>query len=167
MWGHQNRKALLEQSGSFVYALKQLEMGLRPRFIEACAQGGMTYAQYTALSVLKQRPGITSSELARRTFVTAQSMAATVDPLLELGLVRRERDSAHARRMQLHLTPAGEQKLEELSPPIRTLEESLLADLDESERTRFADYLRRCRRTLADTAHRGLPQESTPRTDPT
>lgn len=145
----------MEQPGSFVYAVKQLEMGLRPRFIEACARGGMTTAQYTVLTVLKHRPGITSSELARRTFVKAQSMAATIEPLLERSLVRREQDSTHGRRMLLSLTPAGEQRIVELSPPIDELETLLLADLDEEERHRFADYLRRCRHALA-----GTPQQN-------
>ncbi|UOQ57368.1 MarR family transcriptional regulator [Leucobacter allii] len=138
----------MEQSGSFVYLIKQLEMGLRPRFIEACAEGGMTYGQYTALTVLRHRPGITSSELARRSFVRAQSMAATVDPLLEAGLVRREQDPAHARRMLLFLTPEGERTIDRLSPSVDRLEEQLLGDLDESERQLFASLLRRCRHAL-------------------
>ncbi len=144
----------MEQSGSFVYLIKHLEMGLRPRFIEACAQGGMTYAQYTALTVLRHRPGITSSELARRSFVRAQSMAATVDPLLESGFVRREQDPAHARRMLLFLTPQGERKIDELSPSIDSLEELLLGDLDAEERKQFAGFLRRCRHAMDGADYR-------------
>lgn len=144
----------MEQPGSFVYIIKHLEMGLRPRFIEACARGGMTYAQYTALTVLQHRPGITSSELARRSFVRAQTMAGTIDPLLEAGLVRREQDPAHARRMLLFLTPEGERMIDELSPPIDELEELFLSELDDEERKRFADYLRRCRHALDSTDYR-------------
>lgn len=144
----------MEPFGSFVYAIKQLELGLRPRFLEASAAAGMTGAQYTALTVLQRRPGITSSELARRSFVRAQTMAATIDPLLDQALVRRELDPTHARRKLLFITEAGEEMIHRLSPPIRDLEELLVAELSPEEREQFADYLRRCRHALGAAGHR-------------
>ena len=137
-----------EAHGSYVYVIKQLDLALRPRFAEACATEGLTLAQYTALTVLKRLPGITSSELARRSFVRAQTMATTLDPLLESGFVRRESDPGHGRRMLLFLTERGDEVVARLSPEIETLEELLVSDLDEDERSRFADYLRRCRHAM-------------------
>lgn len=144
----------MDSLGGFVYVIKQLELGLRPRFLEACQAGGLTGAQYTALTVLQARPGITSSELARRSFVRAQTMAATVDPLLDAGLVRREADPAHARRMLLFLTPAGERRIAEMSPPIVELEQLLVSGLSDDEQSQFADLLRRCRQALDAAGHR-------------
>jgi DNA-binding MarR family transcriptional regulator len=142
------------QRGRSVYVVKQLELALRPRFLAACAQAGMTGAQYTALTVLRRRPGITSSELARRSFVRAQTMAATIDPLLEAGLVRRERDPLHGRRMLLSLTDSGAQTLAQLDPQVAQVEELMLADFDEEERATFERLLRRARRAL-DEGERG------------
>lgn len=138
----------MESHGSFVYVIKQLELALRPRFVDACAEAGMTAAQYTALTVLRRRPGTTSSELARRSFVRAQTMAATIDPLLEAGLVRRERDPRHARRMLLHLTAEGERAVDELAPRVDAIEDLLLTGFAPPEREQFAEYLRRARHAI-------------------
>lgn len=142
------------QRTNVVYVIKQLELALRPRFLAACAEAGMTGAQYTALTVLERRPGITSSELARRSFVRAQTMAATVDPLLDAGMVRRERDPQHGRRMLLFLTDAGAQAIAALDPQVAQVEELLLADFDEQERAAFTDLLRRARLALDEYDHR-------------
>jgi len=136
-----------ERAG-FTYVIKQLELALRPRFLEACARGGLTGAQFTALTVLHRRPGTTSSELARRSFVRAQTMAAIVDPLMESGLVRREQDPSHRRRWLLFLTERGERVVARLSPDIAAIEEEMLGGLSEAERRQLADLLDRCRRNL-------------------
>jgi len=145
------------QRSTIVYVVKQLELALRPRFLAACAEAGMTGAQYTALTVLERRPGITSSELARRSFVRAQTMAATIDPLLEAGLVRREPDPEHGRRMLLFLTEAGAAAIETLDPQVAGVEELMLADFDADERATFADLLRRARVSLDERGHRAPP----------
>lgn len=149
----------MERHNNFVYMIKQLELGLRPRFFEACAAADLTAAQYTALTVLERRSGITSSELARRSFVRAQTMAATIDPLLEAGYVRRERDPLHGRRILLSLTEKGLDAVARATPRFDALEELLVSDLDEKERAAFADYLRRCRTALDEAGHR-VPVES-------
>ncbi|WP_159500494.1 MarR family winged helix-turn-helix transcriptional regulator [Microbacterium sp. 18062] len=146
-----------QQHGNFVYVVKQLELALRPRFLAACAAAGMTAAQFTALTVLERRPGITSSELARRSFVRAQTMAATVDPLLEAGLVRRERDPEHGRRILLFLTDAGAAAVTGLKPQVAAVEDLMLADFDDDERAVFGELLRRARRALDDRGHRAPP----------
>ncbi len=136
---------------NFTYVIKQVELALRPHFNAVCANAGLTPAQYTALTVLARRPGLTSSELARRSFVRAQTMAATIEPLLGDRLVRREQDPTHQRRMLLDLTPKGEALLEEMSPAIRAVEDLIVAEIDENARADFAHYLRSARRSL-DTA---------------
>jgi DNA-binding MarR family transcriptional regulator len=145
------------QRGRSVYVVKQLELALRPRFVAACAQAGMTAAQYTALTVLHRRPGITSSELARRSFVRAQTMAATIDPLLEAGLVQRQRDPLHGRRMLLSLTESGADTLARLDPQVAQVEELMLAGFTEDERATFERLLRRARRALDEGEHRPGP----------
>jgi DNA-binding MarR family transcriptional regulator len=147
------------QRGRSVYVVKQLELALRPRFLAACAQVGMTGAQYTALTVLRRWPGITSSELARRSFVRAQTMAAIIDPLLEGGLVRRERDPGHGRRILLFLTGVGDQTLSRVDPQVAQVEELMLGDFNDEERATFEDLLRRARYAL-DEAEHGPAQEA-------
>lgn len=132
------------------YVIKQLDLALRPRLADACQTGGLSSAQYTALSVLTRRPGITSSELARRSFVRAQTMATTLDPLLEAGLIRRERDPGHGRRRLLFLTDAGRERITGVTPAVGALEDEMVAGLSSAERDQLGDLLRRCRNALSD-----------------
>lgn len=148
------------ERGHSVYVVKQLELALRPRFLAACAQVGMTAAQYTALTVLRRRPGTTSSELARRSFVRAQTMAATMDPLLDAGLVRRERDPMHGRRILLSLTSAGLETLARLDPQVAQVEALMLADFDDDERATFERLLHRARRSLENRGQEPTPMVS-------
>lgn len=139
----------MESHASWIYVIKQLELALRPRLGEVCARAGLSAAQYTALTVLERRPGITSSELARRSFVRAQTMAATLDPLLDAGLVRRERDADHARRMSVFLTSEGAEVIAGIAPEVARIEELLLDDLSAREREQFIELLHRARKSIA------------------
>ncbi|MEO9247440.1 MarR family transcriptional regulator [Citricoccus nitrophenolicus] len=137
--------------GWFIYTIKQLEMGLRAPLEQAAQRGaGLTTAQYTALSVLDRWPGTTSSDVARRSFVRAQSMAETMTPLIESGYVRRERDPENGRRFPLYLTAKGHEVLESVREPVSALERDLLAALPPSERGQFATFLRACRAALPE-----------------
>ena len=137
--------------GSFLYVIKQIELALRPRFMEACAARGISGAQYTALTVLDRHPGITSSDLARRSFVRAQTMATTLDPLIELGFVARVQDPEHGRRILLYLTPRGARAIADLTPLIDALEGEMLDGFSDEERVLFSDFLRKSRHNLTDS----------------
>lgn len=140
------------EPGSLIYALKQLDTILRPRFMQVCSDHGLTAAQYTALTVLSRRPALTSSELARRSFVSAQSMAETLEPLLERGLVTRAPDPDHARRMLLELTASGESVIEDASPDVSDLEESMVVGLSREDRIQLENLVRTCRRALDNSS---------------
>ena len=142
-----------EQAG-FIYIIKQLELGLRPRLFDACAASGLTGAQYTALTVLTRRSGITGAELARRSFVRAQTMSTTLQPLLDAGLVRREHDEADHRRIRLYITEKGSEAIAVLYPRVMDIEELLVSQLTKKERRQFAEYLRKCRSALDLVGHR-------------
>jgi len=144
----------MEQRFNFTYAVKRLELALRPRFNAACASAGMTPAQYTAMTVLRSLPGLPSSELARRSFVRAQTMAMTLDPLLEAGYIRREQDPNHARRMLLHLTDAGADVLRRAEPEFNAFEDLIVSELTPEEQETFARLLRRVRKTIDAHGHR-------------
>lgn len=135
-----------------VYVIKQIELVLRPQFIALCRSVGMTAPQYTALTVLLRRPGITSSELARRSFVRAQTMAMTLEPMLEAGHVRREPDPANGRRMRLFLTESGRTTIRTLSGALSELEDTLVEGFSDREREQFAEFLRRANLNLANAA---------------
>lgn len=137
-------------SGWFIYTVKQIELGLRVPTEEVAQQAGLTAAQFTALAVLERWPGITSSELARRSFVRAQTMAENIAVLLEAEYIRRERDPENMRRFRLYLTDTGHATLRSARSAMDELEDKLLAAFTPQERKDFARYLRTARRALRD-----------------
>lgn len=131
-----------QAEGWYIYMFKLLGSGLHTPFERVLRQYGFTPAQYTALSVLQARPGITSSELARRSFVRAQSMAETVGVLLEYGLVRREQDPTNAGRLLLFITEAGEESMEQVKQDVHDLQSLLLQGIEPDRLDALADCLR-------------------------
>lgn len=131
-----------------IYLIKQVELGVRRPFMDVVNVHGMNFAQYTALTVLFRLPGLTSSELARRSFVRAQTMAETITVLIEGGLVRRERDPDHGRQMLLYITDAGIDRISAMADDVRSVEDDMLRDLTDAEVDQFRSYLRRCRDAL-------------------
>jgi DNA-binding MarR family transcriptional regulator len=135
---------------SLLYAVKQVELAVRAHLDELLRPSGTTVLQYTALTVLARRDGLTSAELARNAFVTPQSMGDLVTALERRDLVTRHRDPRHARRLLISLTPAGQELLERMESQVRALEERMLDGLTAGERAELRDYLNRCRSALAD-----------------
>jgi len=135
---------------SLLYAVKQVELAVRAHLDELLRPSGTTALQYTALTVLARRDGLTSAELARNAFVTPQSMGDLVTALERRDLVSRHRDPRHGRRLLISLTPAGQELLTRVEAQVRALEERMLADLTADERADLRDYLNRCRSALAD-----------------
>ena len=135
--------------GYLIYLVKQIEMGIRRPFEDLMGGYGISPAGYTALTVLQTRPGITSSELARRSFVRAQTMAETVTALTEAGLVRREQDPAHGRQILLYITDTGLERVADLSADVTHLESQMIEGLVGNEPAQLVHALRACRDALS------------------
>lgn len=120
-------------STSLLYLLKRTELAVRARLEELLKPAGITALQYTALTVLERRDGITAAQLARDSFVTAQSMADMVRALESRGLVRRELNPANRRERLILLDDPGRRLLAECAAPARALEERMVADMSAEE----------------------------------
>ena len=139
----------VKPSPSLLYAVKQVELAVRAHLDELLRPAGITALQYTALTVLDRRAGLTTAELARNSFVTPQAMGDLVTALERRSLIERHHDPAHRRRLLISLTPAGQELLAEFAERVRALEERMVAGLTPEERTKFATYLNRSRAALA------------------
>jgi DNA-binding MarR family transcriptional regulator len=133
---------------SLFYLVKQVELVVRARLDELLEPHGLTTLQYTALTVLDRHPGITSAELARNSFVRAQTTAQMVGTLESLGLLSRERDEASKRQNRLTLTEEGRAIVRGLRQPAAELEQSMIAGLDADTVAVIRDGLRAFRLAL-------------------
>ncbi|MEV0731580.1 MarR family winged helix-turn-helix transcriptional regulator [Polymorphospora sp. NPDC051019] len=97
---------------------------------------GLTTRKYGLLGHIRGRPGISFSELARRSRITVQSAHTAVATLVAAGLVEDSTAQAGA-ASTLRVTPSGEAVLARAAEAVATLDARLSADLPE-----VADALR-------------------------
>lgn len=133
---------------TLLYLIKQVELAVRARLDDMFRPAGLTALQYTAMTVLEGHPDLTASQLARRSFVTAQSMADMVTALLERELIERHRDPADRRRLVLALTRAGYRVLDEFRPKVADLEAEMLSGLTGDQAAALRSAIIACRTAL-------------------
>ncbi|MFB7088494.1 MarR family winged helix-turn-helix transcriptional regulator [Streptomyces sp. NPDC056296] len=136
-------------SPSLLYLVKRTELAVRARLDELLKPAGITALQYTALTVLERHDGISAAQLARDSFVTAQTMADMVRTLENRGLIRREPNPDNRRERLILLADAGRRLLAEYAAPARELEERMVADLDAEQVGLFRDALNHAWRSLS------------------
>jgi DNA-binding MarR family transcriptional regulator len=134
---------------TLLYLIKQVELAVRDRLDGLVAAADLTTLQYTALTVLERHPGMTSAELARNSFVRAQTMAEMVTYLLARGLVTRERDPRNRKQYLLSLSPNGQGVLDDLYESVADLESRMLEGFDVGQTEILRTYLMRCRHALS------------------
>jgi DNA-binding MarR family transcriptional regulator len=134
---------------TLLYVIKQVELAARAQLDEIFRPIGMTALQYTALTVLERHPDLSSAQLARNSFVTAQTMADMVRALQARGLVERHRDAADRRRLVLALTADGRDLLRRYRGRVAALEERMLSGLTAEQATELRRSLAACRANLA------------------
>jgi DNA-binding MarR family transcriptional regulator len=89
--------------------VKQVQYRQHRALDSALQAVGTTLAQWDALRAISRTPGASARELAAATFQTEQSFGTLAGRLTAQDLV--ERRPGHGRRIEHHLTPAGEQIL--------------------------------------------------------
>src|SRR6202012_3569015 len=112
-----------------LYLLKRVELAVRARIDEIVRPAGLTTNQYTALTVLERHDDMSSAQLARQSFVTAQSMADLITTLQGRGLIERHRDRADRRRLVVSLTVKGRLLLDRHRDEVAALEGDMIAGL--------------------------------------
>jgi DNA-binding MarR family transcriptional regulator len=134
---------------SLLYAVKRLELVVRWHLEDLLKPTGITATQYTALTVLEQHDGLPAAQLARRSFVTAQSTADLVRMLEQRGLITRERNPENRRELSIRLTAAGRKLLAEYADKVEALERRLVGDLTDRQVNELRTSLTKAWRALA------------------
>jgi DNA-binding MarR family transcriptional regulator len=131
----------------------RLDRALRREIGALVAPHGLTVPQYTALSILRDRAGLSNAQLARRSYVTPQSMNEVIAALERDGLVERSPAANHGRVLEMTVTKAGRDVLVRCDRAVTEMEDRMLADLDDGARVELL-------KALTDCVHRlgaGLP----------
>lgn len=142
-------------SPSTLYLVKQLELAIRAVLDDVLRPHGITTPQYTALTALAARDGLTSAQLARRSFVTPQTMHEQVIALERAGLVSRERDETNRRVLLIHLTELGRDRMRACAGVVADLERLVEDVMSARELAEFRECLERAHRAVAPVARGG------------
>jgi DNA-binding MarR family transcriptional regulator len=123
----------------------------------------MPPGQYACLEALHDSPGITSSELGRRTFVSRQSMNVLLQGLVDKGLVERSTEPGPRRALAATLTPGTSELLRSARDRVSVVTQRMTAALDEKQRDQLGAALASCCDALLQTT----PAEQAPARTPT
>jgi DNA-binding MarR family transcriptional regulator len=148
-----------------LYLVKRLEQLIRQRLDESLKALDLTALQYTALTVLRARPGLSSAELARASFVTAQSMNEMVLALEKKGLMTRVPSDTDRRVLRLKLTPSAATVVAGADEIVDRLEAQLLGGIADETRDTFRSALYQGLKALADEATPASPPAAVPGTE--
>ena len=135
---------------SLGYALKEASSALRAAMEEVLRPLGMSVTHYSCLELLAQRPGLSSSELARGAFVTRQSMNVLLQGLESAGYVTRPAKAPVGKVLPTRLTARGRRSLERATTVVRSVEVRMLADLSERQQADAFQALQSMIRSLRD-----------------
>jgi DNA-binding MarR family transcriptional regulator len=107
------------------FALKQAQQALRTRLDSGLREIGLTTPQYAVLAFLEVEAGASSAALARRAFVTPQTMQAILVTLERAGFIARTPHPEHGRVQTTELTARGRGALEAASGIVADVEAHL------------------------------------------
>jgi DNA-binding MarR family transcriptional regulator len=140
------------------YLIKKAQAALHAHMARALHGHGLTLTQFAVLTSLADEPGLSNADLARRAFITPQSMNESLRELEQHGWITRSRHPHHGRILQIALTEAGHATLLACDTTVTAIEQQMLVDLDPDQRRQLAAALRTCIAALSS------PQPNTPET---
>jgi len=126
------------------WLLKRAQDALNSAMTAALREHGATVPEYAALTALADEPGMSNADLARRAYVTPQTMNQVLRELERRGWVSRHPHPGHGRILQAELTGTGREVLAACHLAVGAVEEMMLAGLGPGERRQLVAALQSC-----------------------
>jgi len=130
------------------YLIKRIERGVRAELDAALRPLGVSTPEYTTLSVLRMRSGLSSAQLARRAFVSGQAMNQIVISLEQRELVARTADPDHGKILRAQLTRKGSALLKQCDTATAHVDRLLTSALTPQQEGALREALVRCGEAL-------------------
>ena len=156
-----DRKASASPEPGTSYAIARLQQLVFGSISEVVARHDLTVLQFTTLSVL-QRHGapLSNSQLARRSFMTAQSMHEVIHRLEQAGLIKRNPHPSHRRKRPASLTASGRRLLTSCEAAVAEFETRMLQGFSRAERNKFLVMIKTAVRNLGGGFQDAAPSAS-------
>lgn len=131
------------------YLVKRVQQLLRQVADDELRPTGVTMAQYAVLQALADGSGASAAELARRCFVTRQSLRDVLRGLRAAELVSVADQAETGRALPVRLTRGGRARLKAADRVMATVEERMLDGLGAGDRRALAASLTACAGNLS------------------
>ena len=135
--------AQIDRLGHIAYVIKRAEHTIKQAVEERLRPHGISIAKYAVLRVLSERPDSSGAQLARRCFVTPQTISTIIASLVDQGLVERSAHPENLRVQQTRLTEAGHALLRRCQPHVDAVEAAFLSQLSHRDQLLLDELLRR------------------------
>lgn len=140
--------ALVHHDPRLIYAIGRLDRVVRRELTERLAPVGLTWPQYTTLSVLEAKPGLSNAQLARRALISRQAMSEVTTSLERMRLIERRVSPTNNRILRARLTAKGRRILADCEARVDELEDQMLQGISATEGRRLLEAIRSCVRHL-------------------
>lgn len=127
------------------YLIKEVQQAIRKKMDKDLADLGLTTPQYSVLSELEEFPGLSSADLARKSFVTPQTMNLIVQKLEERHLVRRYESQTHGKIINTEITAEGVALLARAHELVKEVQAQIFGSLSAGEAAALASTLKKLR----------------------
>ena len=123
----------LRMSEELGYLIKQVQHELRKKLDKSLSSIELTTPQYAALAVLQGHPGLSNADLARKSFITPQTMNLIVKNLENRNIVSRTGSKTHGKKMDTNITQTGQSILEKANNIVLSIEDEMFGRLSNEE----------------------------------
>ena len=138
--------------GRVGYLLRQAHQAFRAATQADLATIGLTFPQYSVLSVADAEPGLSGAELARDTMLTPQTTNEIITLLVAAGWLERRPDKRDRRLRRVDVTPAGRKLVAQARPVVHAVEKRMTRTLPAADEARLRRWLTACAANLAEEA---------------
>lgn len=139
--------------GLLGYKLKKTQHALRLHMDAALKELGLTTPQYAVLAQLEFKPGISNVALAKRSFITAQTMHGIVSNLAKSKLIKRKNDPNHGRALSITLTSYGLQTVQKAHALVHQIEAEMTITMSQDHKLLLEQLLSECLNNLKHLTH--------------
>lgn len=136
---------IYQHSGTHLFLLFWKASHAVMRFDQASIRraGFNSLSDFAVLEVLLHKGSLPVNAIGEKVLLTSGSITTAVQRLEKRGFVRRERSAEDARVVLVHLSAEGRELIEEAFAEHSANLDELFAVLDDEDRARFADLMRK------------------------
>jgi DNA-binding MarR family transcriptional regulator len=133
-----------DPQGYTIYMLSRAHHAVRRAGAVRLRKWNLTMASYMAMRILAESPGLSSVQVARRSFVQPQTMNRLIGQLEGRGLLVRRSHPESGRSVSVWLTEKGEELLRDCYPEVTKVNQALASVLGAGEAAFLDEVLRKC-----------------------